>query len=294
MNVPFFSVIMPVYNRSLFIDNSINSVLKQDFTDFELICVDDMSTDSSVEIMERIMKRDDRVKIVRHPENLGRCAARNSGIKKASAKWLCLLDSDDLYLPNHLTTLRRLILDYPEYDAFATSIKTNALPVLREPDTIKEKISILRLKDVISSNILPPNVLCFNKEKIKITFEEEDIPISEDWLFSRNLLAETNLLKTNIKTTIITEHEERTMNTESIEKIAYWNEYTGLLFSANPKLTKKISDSVKSLTYILCANMLISNGHKKSSVRLFKESLHFSETFQNRLFYKYLLKYLLK
>ncbi len=294
MNVPFFSVIMPVYNRSLFIDNSINSVLRQDFIDFELICVDDMSIDSSVEIIEKFMKQDARVKIVRHPENLGRCAARNSGIQNASTKWVCFLDSDDLYLPNHLTVLRRLISSFPEYDAFATSIKSDAENVHKESGKIKEKISIVRLKDVIASNILPPNVLCYNKEKIKTTFGDENIPVSEDWLFSRNLLLETDFVKTNIKTTIITEHEQRTMNTQSINEIVYWNEYTGLRFSTHPKLTKKISDSVKSFTYILCANMLISNGNKKNSLPLFKKSLRFSKTFQNMLFYKYLLKYLLK
>ena len=294
MNVPFFSVIMPVYNRAKFLDMSITSVLDQDFTDFELICIDDKSTDDSTKIIEHFVSKDNRVKIFRHSENLGRCAARNSGIKIAVSGWVCFLDSDDIYFRNHLSILHRLISTFSDINAFATSMKTGSFSSSGPVESKKEKISFIRLKDVIASNLLHPNVLCFNKEKIKITFGDENIPISEDWFFARNLLAVTNLVKTSLITTIISEHADRTMNTQNINDIVKWNEFTGIQFSNNSSLSRQMSDSVKSITYLLCANMLISNGHKKDSISFFIKSLHFIKTFQNRLFYKYLLKYMLK
>jgi glycosyltransferase involved in cell wall biosynthesis len=292
MNAPFFSVIMPVYNRSSFLNKSILSVLSQDFPDFELICVDDGSTDNSIEIIKQFSAKDNRVKLIRHDKNLGRCAARNSGIKAAAARWVCFLDSDDIYLPNHLSHLHRLISDFPGKNAFAASLKSDSDPAPGKVKKNHEKISIVKLKDVIYSNPLSPNILCYNKEKIKITFADENIPVSEDWLFMRSLLLETDVVKTTVITSVFSEHEQRSMNVLGTKDVAYWNEYTGLLFSTNPKLTKSMSNLVKSYTYLLCANMLISGTRKNDSVPVFKKSLHFSTTFFNPLFYKYLIKYL--
>jgi glycosyltransferase involved in cell wall biosynthesis len=294
MNPPFFSVVMPIYNRESFINLSVLSVLQQDFNDFELICVDDGSTDHSVEAIQRFVEKDKRVKLIRHTENLGRCAARNTGIRKASAKWICFLDSDDQFLSNHLSVFHRLISRFPDQHAFASSIVTDSLSDPKVSINRKEKISIIKLNDVIHTNILPPNVLCYNKEIITITFGNENIPVSEDWLFSRNLLMETEIVKTNIRTVVISSHEERTMNTTGIKEIAFWNEYTGILFSAHPRLTKGKSDLVKSHTYLLCANMLISNGLKNDSMIYFSKSFPFLKTYLNTLFYKYIIKLILK
>lgn len=294
MSIPFFSVIMPVYNRSKFLDFSITSVLEQDFTDFELICIDDKSTDDSLKLIEKYVAKDQRVKIYRHTENSGRCAARNSGLKMATAKWVCFLDSDDFYLRNHLSVFHKLIFRFPNLDAFATLKEITSTQIVKQPEASDEKLSLIRLQNLISTNLFSPNVLCYNREKIKITFGDENIPVSEDWLFARNLLAETNVVKTSVVTTILSEHPDRTMNTQNINEIVKWNEYTGMLFSNHPKLTKQLSDSVKSITYLLCANMLISNGNKKDSVSFFKKSLKFMKTFRSLLFYKYLLKYMLK
>src|SRR2546423_15064518 len=99
---------MPVYNRQSFLTASIESVLSEAHGNFELICVDDGSIDQSEKIIKTFCNNDGRVKYIRQ-ENKGRCIARNNGIKNANADWICFLDSDDIYYPEHLKTFCGLI-----------------------------------------------------------------------------------------------------------------------------------------------------------------------------------------
>ena len=93
---PYFSVIMPAFNRQQLIEVSVGSVLNQTFGDFELIVIDDGSTDNTVQILEQI--NDPRL-IVLKQTNAGPGAARNRGIGVAKGEYVAFLDSDDLYLP---------------------------------------------------------------------------------------------------------------------------------------------------------------------------------------------------
>lgn len=90
------SVIMPVYNTSATIGDAVKSVLQQRFSDFELILVNDGSSDSSPEICDLLAKTDERIKVV-HQENKGLSAARNQGIKAAIGEYYAFIDSDDRF-----------------------------------------------------------------------------------------------------------------------------------------------------------------------------------------------------
>lgn len=92
---PFFSVVMPVYQVEEYIHQAVDSVLNQTFQDFELILVDDCSTDASSNIMDDYEKRDYRVRTIRHDTNMGLSAARNTGIEHAQGKYILFWDSDD-------------------------------------------------------------------------------------------------------------------------------------------------------------------------------------------------------
>ena len=100
------SVIMPAYNRETYIRESIDSVLAQSFTDFELIVVDDGSTDATAAIVESYTDR--RIRLIRQ-SNRGVSVARNTGLEAARGQFITFLDSDDLYYPDFLNTLFRLI-----------------------------------------------------------------------------------------------------------------------------------------------------------------------------------------
>jgi glycosyltransferase involved in cell wall biosynthesis len=106
MNNPLVSVILPTFNRETYILEAINSVLDQTLLNFELIIVDDGSTDSTCSILKKI--EDERV-ICIYQDNRGRSAARNNAIRHCRGKYIAFLDSDDLYLPDKLLTQARFL-----------------------------------------------------------------------------------------------------------------------------------------------------------------------------------------
>lgn len=99
---PFFSVILPTYNRAHLITETIQSILDQTFNDFEIVVVDDGSIDATESVIAQI--NDHRIHYI-YQENAERCVARNTGITNAKGKFICFLDSDDLYKKNHLKML---------------------------------------------------------------------------------------------------------------------------------------------------------------------------------------------
>jgi glycosyltransferase involved in cell wall biosynthesis len=99
---PLVSVVMPVFNNDNFVSNSINSILKQSYRNFEFIIVDDGSTDSSAEIIREF--NDERIQFIHHDENRGNYGCRNEGINLSKGKYVCVMDSDDEALPIRIET----------------------------------------------------------------------------------------------------------------------------------------------------------------------------------------------
>jgi glycosyltransferase involved in cell wall biosynthesis len=114
--MPYFSIIIPVYNREKRIATAIESVLNQEFSDFELLIIDDASTDNTKAVVTNYS--DARISYHRNEQNLERCNSRNIGIERAKGKYICFLDSDDYHLPNHLSSLHELIKAKKEPEGF--------------------------------------------------------------------------------------------------------------------------------------------------------------------------------
>ncbi len=91
------SIIVPVYNASKFIEETIRTVRQQTYCNWELLLIDDCSKDGSAKIIKEIEKKDKRIKLFQFKENQGAAVARNKGIELASGKYLCFLDADDLW-----------------------------------------------------------------------------------------------------------------------------------------------------------------------------------------------------
>lgn len=116
--MPLFSVIIPLYNKEAYIQQTVESVLQQSFSDFELLIVNDASTDESVSVVSQIS--DPRIQLIENPKNVGLSATRNHGISKASGDIIALLDADDVWLPNFLETIQELYNSFPEASLFGT------------------------------------------------------------------------------------------------------------------------------------------------------------------------------
>lgn len=103
---PFFSVVIPVYNRAAALGEALRSVLAQGERDFEIIVVDDGSADDPKSVVDALA--DPRIRFIRQ-DNRGGGAARNTGIREAKGRFIAFLDSDDVFLADHLATMRRLL-----------------------------------------------------------------------------------------------------------------------------------------------------------------------------------------
>ena len=116
----YFSIVIPVYNKEKFVVKTLESVLNQTFTDYEVIIVNDGSTDQSeAKILEF---KDSRIQYY-SKKNEGVAVARNFGIEKATADYICFLDADDFWHPNFLETMHRFTSEFPEQKVFASAIE---------------------------------------------------------------------------------------------------------------------------------------------------------------------------
>ncbi len=105
---PLISIVMPVYNGAVTLDRALRFVVAQTFRDWEVVAVDDASTDASANILERWAAKDGRVRLIRLDENRGVSAARNSAIQNAPGPLVTYLDQDDEYYPDYLANVARL------------------------------------------------------------------------------------------------------------------------------------------------------------------------------------------
>lgn len=113
---PFFSFIIPVYNVAEYLPQCVYSIVNQDFDDFEIILVDNASTDNCFKLCDEFANKDKRVVVHHLNTNIGVSGARNLGIKCALGTYILFIDSDDFVMPNTLLKLRKFIADqmYPE------------------------------------------------------------------------------------------------------------------------------------------------------------------------------------
>ncbi len=288
--MPFFSVVTPVYNRANLLHETIDTVLNQEFSDFEYILVDDKSTDDSLKVLKEYSAIDSRVKIVEHKINRGRCIARNSGVKAAKAEWICYLDSDDYYYSNHLSTLANMIEANPDFKAFATEQTWNKVPKKYNKERFYNERVVFRFEDFIDSNPISPNQLCYHKS-VDVKWVNERLPISEDWLFHRQLSLRTAILKYNILTTDVRIHDGRSLDVADTDTFVKWNMIaTDRIMELEPQILQSQKNRIYSFINLLVANIYLNQKKKTKGLRYLRESLKFMRSYSNPLLYKAIIK----
>jgi len=179
----FFSIVIPTYNRSSQVKEAVYSVLNQTFTSFEVIVVDDGSSDDTEQVVSSIMTLDSRVRYV-YQENKERGAARNHGISLAKGKWICFLDSDDIFLPIHLEEIYREIKKkIPEKIVASRYFLCD--PTRRVPqDLALIPSGKVPIEVFLAGNPFACNFCIKNKTNTELRFREErEFSIMEDWIF---------------------------------------------------------------------------------------------------------------
>lgn len=175
------SVIIPTHNRGKFLRRTIDSVLKQTYKKYEIIVVDDGSTDNTREIVQTYGKK---VRYI-YQKNAGPSAARNKGIKNARGKYIAFLDSDDEFLPDKLKIQMKYLEEHPKcsflYSYYYNVDKKGRVLKLREPKKCKKK-SELRFLLLTKVFTVRTSTVVVKKEVFEeVGYFNEDYPYSQDW-----------------------------------------------------------------------------------------------------------------
>lgn len=209
---PFFSVIIPTFNRASLISKAIQSVIDQTYTNWELIIIDDGSNDNTNQVVEKF--NDSRIKY-NYQHNQERSVARNNGIKFSSGRYICFLDSDDYYVQNRLQMLYdELFVRHFPIEFFYTPVLIQKNGTLQKP-AVRESIgSLIGLDKIIMSTIHSQQVCAAKTIFDEFKFDPR-FHISEDvelWLRIATKFKIT-FLKEHY-TVVVVEHLDRSINTK--------------------------------------------------------------------------------
>ena len=214
MSVPFFSIILPTYNRASFLTRSIGSVMKQDFQDWELIVIDDGSTDHTKEVVNSF--KDQRIKYF-YQENSERSAARNRGVNQANSDWVCFLDSDDFLLPEHLHVLATFIENQkPSPGLIATGLITQQGQITKKKAFLALQKNVL---EEIGSKFLIPTQCCVHRSVLEKDQFDVRFRLWEDTHLWLRIAAQYPVYQIEDYTTIQHIHEQGTV-VQGMKKIS--------------------------------------------------------------------------
>lgn len=206
-----FSIVVPCYNRAHLIEKTIGSLLKQELDNFEIIVVDDGSTDDTEEVVRGI--RSNRLLYYRK-SNAERGAARNYGAKRANGKYINFFDSDDLALPNHLTEATEVIRKQssPEWFHLGWAMVTPAGAVIKETNSY---LGTTLQPYIVDGNPLSCNGVFLRTDIIRnIQFNEDRaLSGSEDYELWYRLAARYPLHYSNTITSYVVDHDNRSVRT---------------------------------------------------------------------------------
>ena len=162
---PKVSLIMPLYNAEKYVEEAIESILSQTYTNFELILIDDISTDST---MERVLKyKDGRIRIICNSSNQGIAFSRNRGLEMAQGEYIALMDDDDISLPERFAKQVAFLDSHPEIDfvgARYQNIDEDGI-VLSEQKTAYHNPSYIRAL-FLFQNIISNGEMMFRRERV--------------------------------------------------------------------------------------------------------------------------------
>ncbi len=237
---PFFSVIIPLYNKEGYIKSTLQSVLNQSFTDFEIIIINDGSTDSSTSEVKQFT--DSRISFYQQ-ENKGLSAARNAGIKKAKADYIALLDADDLWEAHYLESIKNLIKNYENHHIFASDFKpwpNEELPPLNIQNTISQG-------KVISDYFnLKRNIFCYSSVVFhKVVFDtigyfDESVNYGEEEDFTIRALQKHELVHLSFAPVYYRTSVENQLTSTSGNSKRSVPDYTKYV-KQNPKVTPYVN-----------------------------------------------------
>ena len=264
--MPFFSIIIPTYNRADLIGLTLQSVMDQEFIDFELLVVDDGSTDDTAAVVARYA--DSRLRYL-PKQNAERGAARNYGLARAGGEYVLFLDSDDRLHPHHLATLHAAIVaQAPRPNFIATKYDFDRDGQRRPSDLAPRPAGPLGLETFLGGNALACNV-CVRRTNPRLFPFEEDRRYAavEDWMFLlENTQHGDTVQLVDAVTLTMNDHDQRSMRADNqglirrLELAAGWMQQH---LALRPDQRRRLLGRV----YYLCAIHAYADGYRAQALR---------------------------
>jgi GalNAc5-diNAcBac-PP-undecaprenol beta-1,3-glucosyltransferase len=259
----FFSIIIPTYNRSGFIEATLRSVINQKFTDWEVLVVDDGSTDRTDQIVASIV--DSRIRYLSKVNN-ERGAARNYGLMRAQGDYVIFLDSDDRFCPAHLTTLYAKINEIGCPNFIATKYNFDRNGAILDSDLAKVIEGWYGLDFFVGGNALACNI-CVRRQNPALRLFEEDRRYAavEDWMFMLENMQQDRVYIVDAVTLTMNDHDARSMrsdNTALVRKLVLALEWMLSRIVLTPNQRRALTGRV----YYLCAIHSYADGRRAEAV----------------------------
>ncbi len=275
--MPTVSVIIPTYNRSNLVKEAIESVLQQSFTDFEVIVVDDGSTDDTHSVVQQISNG--RIRY-HYKDNGGQSSARNLGLVKAKGKYIAYLDEDDLWPSDYLETVVRQLDTKEDYGATYTRV------IELYPDGRKREMSIseryrsgwITKYFFVFGPCLMPSATCFRKSVWEGVFWDEALKRCPDYDVFLRVSTKTQFLFVPdtfiIKRSMPDSLSSLKDNIGLIDK-AHTLERFCFHLGGNKYVTPKMANRKISRAYRKAGKISMALGNKHAAVLLFKKAISY-------------------
>jgi glycosyltransferase involved in cell wall biosynthesis len=244
MAEPFFSIIIPTYNRAAFIRKTISSVLSQQYPNFEAIVIDDGSTDDTEAVVSSIS--DKRIMYYKKI-NSERGAARNSGIQKATGNFVTFLDSDDLLRDNHLLEAKKFMDENLSADVFSVGYDVVSAQgkVLHSWKTLPSPVN----DKLVEGNFLSCLGVFVRRELLLKNLFNEDRSLSgsEDYELWMRIAARYPIYVHNVSTALLVNHNERSVTNFAPDKLINRIAALKMYIASDPQIQVRYGPRLKKL-----------------------------------------------
>jgi len=238
MKTPEISVYLPTRNRAYLLRESVQSVLRQSFSDLELIVVDDASEDDTPAVMREITASDSRVRSIRLQTRSGACVARNTAINAAQGIWCTGIDDDDLMLPTRVASLHLSATKGDQFSLFCSGFFLE-----RRGRRLRRycKEAIITLDDLLHRNVIGNQALFRRSHALAVGGFDVDLPASQDYDFWTRLVERFGpALRTEEPTYVFRESEQSLVRITTSEAslhgaLRYTEKHRNLMSAAHLK-----------------------------------------------------------
>jgi len=287
--MPLVSVVMSSYNHEKFIAESIESVLGQDFDDFELIIVDDASTDASRQIIQEYAAEDSRIRVILHETNCGITKTVNEGIEAAKGEFIAEISSDDVWVKDKLTKQLAVVKQNGDLVVWSEGeiIDTNGRPTGTSFSdyyhTVSKQKSGDMFQELSKGNYIFGQTLLYKKSNLGNIRYDENLVYMNDYKLVLDLARKYKYYFLNEPLAKYRLHGHNTLIGSSSEttkrrQIAM-REYVSILEEAIRQYDRELTPDTKASMYATLAGYYYDRGEKKRSLGLLLQAVRYKPSY---------------